>query len=124
MVVRNVCLPVDAQHRAVSVNDRNGIVQGSAGFFVEADGEDYLQFRSDFPQLCNGRIFRRRSCQFIGGVSPFLTEVRGFEQFRQQNDLCSVSGCLPYHRFGSAAVFGGIGRACHLNGCNSDFTHK
>ena len=56
-------------------------------------------------------------------VTALLAKIFPFKKFRQQNDLCTISRCLPYHFLGLFKVGLQIRTALHLNSCYLNISH-
>ena len=100
-VVRDVHLAVDAQQRAVGVNDRGGVVIDAGGALLEQRGDDDdLVFAGE---LLKGRGARagNRLGQFEIRVVFALAEILRAEQFLRADDLRAVPGGA----FGAARAF-------------------
>ena len=87
------------------------------GMAMRAVSKDF-----ETAQLMGVKINSVISITFVIGCA--LAAIGSILYFTPRPQVYPLSGSLPGLKCFVAAVFGGIGRACHLNGCNSDFTHK
>ena len=120
--VGNMALAIDAQIAAVGVDDRNAVEARAAAVFEEADRQHHLQLGGKLLEMRDRRVLvGRRGEQQIVGVG-FLAEVRGFEQFLDQDDLRALRSRLAHQVFGLGDIRRAIPGTGHLGGGDGDET--
>src|SRR5690606_23787533 len=120
--VRDVTLAVDAQQRAVGIDDGDGVEAGAPGQLEEADRQHHGQLLGDLLEMQDRRVFLYRGGQLqIFGVG-LLAEVGRLEQFLDQDHLGTFAGGFADKLFGLGDVRLAIPGARHLSGGDGNGT--
>lgn len=120
--VRDVALAVDAQIGAVCVDDRNGVETRTPCQLEEADRQHDLQFFGDLLEMLDRNVGLQSSRQLQIIRVRLLAEVRGFEQFLNQDDLCALGGSFTHQLFSGLDVGFQIPGTGHLGSSDGNDT--
>ncbi|MNC23762.1 hypothetical protein D3C75_717970 [compost metagenome] len=115
---------VDAQHRAVGVDDRKGIVAGIILLFVEADRQHHLQLTGHLTEMGYSLVFLQLPGVDIIIRFFLLAKIRCLKQLLKQDDLCPFGCGLTDQLIRPADVFIDIGRAAHLGSRYGNLSHS
>ncbi|MNN15956.1 hypothetical protein D3C81_1290770 [compost metagenome] len=115
-----MALAVDAEQAAVGIDDRDAVEAGAAGALEEADRQHDLQLLGELLEVCDGGVLFNRGGELQVVRIRLLAEVRGFEQFLDQDDLRTLGGSLAYQFLGVGDIRGAIPGAGHLSGGDGD----
>ncbi len=89
--VGDVALAVGAEHRAVGVDDHDGVEERLAGALVDAQRQDDAELGGDASEVRDRRMAVERDRPGRSARAAVLAEVRPFEQFGDQDDLRALA---------------------------------
>jgi hypothetical protein len=103
-----------AHDAAVGIDDGDGVVVRGTSPFEERHGQHQFALPGDLLHALDGRLLVDRMRQVEVFVLFVDAEVRRFEQFLKQDDLCSLVCRLVHERFCSRDIGFEIPAAAHL----------
>ncbi len=120
--VRDVALAVDAQQRAVGIDDGDGVEARAPGLLEEADRQNHRQLLGDLLEMLDRGVVLHAGGQLqILGVG-LLAEVGRFEQLLDQDHLGALGGRFANQFLGLGDVRLAVPGARHLGGGDSNGT--
>ena len=120
----DVALAVGTEVAAVCIDDGDAVEARAPGQLEEADRQHHLQLLGDLLEVGDGSVGFDRGGQLgVVGVG-LLAEVRGLEQFLNQDDLGALGGGLAHQLLGVGDIRGAIPGTSHLGrGDRNDTGH-
>ncbi|MNE17770.1 hypothetical protein D3C80_1107640 [compost metagenome] len=114
--IRDMGFTINPEVAAVGVDDRDAVEARAPGQFEVADRQHHLQLFGELLEVRDSGIGFGRGGQLQVIRIGLLAEIRGFEQFLDQDDLRALAGGFTDQPFGGFEISLAIPGTRHLGG--------
>ncbi|MCY1390754.1 hypothetical protein D9M71_55770 [compost metagenome] len=114
--IRDMRLAINPKVTAIGVDDGDAVEARAPSQLEEADRQHDLQLLGELLEARDGRVGFNRGGQLQVIRIGLLAEIRGFEQFLDQDDLRALVGGFANQPFGGFEISLAIPGTSHLGG--------